>query len=77
MSDLANNLAHVETLPPSRCDETYPNSDKDDMARVVELKRGRTWDDVQRLVDTALSINTPIANDKFVRHWRGKCACWS
>jgi hypothetical protein len=84
MSALATKLANVapEAVtgtrkgPEGACHGKYP-ADLDDWTEVHRLRaHPSTWRDAQRIVDDALGITDPIANDKFRYHWNRKCWCW-
>lgn len=85
MSKLATKLSTLG--PPARlarrgpanvCHPVYGDGDLDDWAEVERLRaEGHTWREVQAEVDSLLNIKRPIHNDKFRRHWRRKCFCWT
>ena len=82
MSKLAATLADVKiskakTTPKTPCFPIYGYGDQEDYEAIHRLREnGAEWTQVQQIVDDALSVEAPIENRKFIRHWRAQCSCW-
>lgn len=82
MSQLAEQLADAPVPPPPRkgppakC-SIYGEGDTDAADTIDRLReQGRTWMQVQGMVDKLLGVEQPIKNDLFRYHWRRKCDHW-
>lgn len=83
MSKLATKIAStpveatgVRRGPANSCFPVYGQGDIEDAEAVDALRNTLTWREVQAHVDSLLSVERPIAFEKFRYHWRRRCYCW-